>query len=309
MNGRHTAPVVGLDLGGTGIRAVAWQDGRITASAEALSTELGAGPVHNRIEGLARLVTGLLPPGTVPAAVGVGASGPVDNAAGIIHNQDTLPWFSDFPLVDALRKRLGVPVLIDNDAVSAALGEHAAGAGRSCDRMLMITLGTGIGAAMLVDGRPVRGLDGAHPEGGHLPVGSDPTVCYCGLTGCWEQAASRSALQRMLRARLGEDHPARETLRHGSEAASGDPGVRRIFTEYGALVGRGLAALHAVYQPRVTVIGGSAASCLPLFADGLNQSLTRSAAYTVPTEIRPAELADSAGAVGAAVLALDHSTA
>ncbi|CAL9660302.1 hypothetical protein SUDANB145_06955 [Streptomyces sp. enrichment culture] len=87
-------------------------------------------------------------------------------AAGQVPGEDTLPWFSGFPLVASLRERLGVPVVIGNDAVSAALGEHAAGAGRRCDRMLVITLGTGVGAAMLVDGRPVRGLDGAHSEGG-----------------------------------------------------------------------------------------------------------------------------------------------
>lgn len=306
MSGHGTdGPVtVGLDLGGTGARAIAWRDGRTIASANALSAELGAGAVPERVGRLADLVTGVLPPGTSAAAVGIGASGPVDNAAGVIHNRDTLPWFSGFPLVASLRERLGVPVAIDNDAVSAALGEHAAGAGRRCDRMLMITLGTGIGAAMLVDGRPVRGLDGAHPEGGHLPVTSDPARCYCGLTGCWEQAASRGALQRMLRARLGEDHPGSETLRYGSEAAATDPAVRRIFTEYGASVGRGLAALHALHQPRITVIGGSAASCLPLFADVLVRSLARSAPYAVPSEIRPAELGDTAGAVGAAVLAL-----
>ncbi|WP_030827275.1 ROK family protein [Streptomyces hygroscopicus] len=304
MSGGNAAPVVGLDLGGTGLRAVAWQDGRTIASTQALTSDLGAGPVSDRVGRLAQLVTGLLPAGPGPTAVGIGASGPVDNATGVIRNQETLPWFSDFPLVAALRERLGVPVVIDNDAVTAALGEHMAGAGRNCDRMLMITLGTGIGAAMLVDGRPVRGLDGAHPEGGHLPVTADPTVCYCGLTGCWEQAASRSALQRMLRARLGEDHPGSETLRLGSETAASDPEVRRVFTEYGILVGRGLAVLHALYQPRVTVIGGSAATCLPWFAAGLNQSLRRSREYTVPTEIRPAELGDNAGAVGAAVLAL-----
>ncbi|MFJ6690546.1 ROK family protein [Streptomyces sp. NPDC091294] len=295
---------VGLDLGGTGIRGVARRDGATIASAHALSAELGAGPVPERVSRLAHLVTGLLPPGTAPAAVGIGASGPVDNSAGVIHNQDTLPWFSDFPLTTLLRARLDVPVVIDNDAVSAALGEHAAGAGRHCDRMLMITLGTGIGVAMLINGRPVRGLNGAHPEGGHLPVTADPDACYCGLTGCWEQAASRGALQRMLRGRLGDGHPPRETVGRGAEAAATDPSVRGIFHQYGLLVGRGLAALHALYQPELTVIGGSAASCLSLFAAGMNQALQRSAPFAVPTRIRPAELGDDAGAVGAAVLAL-----
>ncbi|CAL9674991.1 ROK family protein [Streptomyces sp. enrichment culture] len=295
---------VGLDLGGTGVRGVARRDGVTIATAQGLSAELGAGIVPERVGRLADLVTGLLPPGTTPAAVGIGASGPVDKDAGVIHNQDTLPWFSDFPLTALLQARLGVPVAIDNDAVSAALGEQAAGAGQHYGRMLMITLGTGIGVAMLVDGRPVRGLNGAHPEGGHLPVTAEPDACYCGLTGCWEQAASRTALQRMLRARLGADHPLRETMNRGIAAAVTDPSVRDIFVEYGVLVGRGLAALHALYQPEVTVIGGSAAPCLPLFAEGMGRSLRRSGPFTVPTEVRSAQLGDHAGAVGAAVLAL-----
>ncbi|WAP54000.1 ROK family protein [Streptomyces sp. S465] len=296
------APSVGVDLGGTGARLVAWQDGTVLAAADALSADLGTGEVPERVDRLARVISGLLPTGVRPAAVGIGASGPVDVTAGVVHNHDTLPWFSGFPLTETLGARLSVPVVIDNDAVTAALGEHAAGAGQGCDRMLMVTLGTGIGTAMLVDGHPVRGLDGNHPEGGHLPVTDDPARCYCGLTGCWEQAASRSALQRMLAARLGDGPPGRRTLEQGVRAARTDPAVREVFTAYGTLLGRGLAALHALYQPRVTVLGGSAATCLPLFAEGMRRALRRSPEYDVPTDIRPARLGDNAGAVGAAIL-------
>ncbi|MGN6409235.1 MAG: ROK family protein [Curtobacterium sp.] len=292
---------VGVDLGGTGSRAIAVVDGSVVAALDAPSAELGAGSEAERTERLARLITDVVPAGSSLTGVGIGASGPVDTDAGVIHNAATLPWFTGFPVVDRLRERLGVAVGIDNDAVAAALGEHRAGAGTESDRLLMVTLGTGVGVAMLVDGTPVRGADGAHPEGGHIPISSDPERCYCGLTGCFEQAASRTTLQRRLGAAMGGAEAGRGLIAEAVTLAPVDERVAAVFHEYGAAVGRGLAALHTLWQPRVTVIGGSAAVCFPLIRDDLYRALGRSEDYTVDVELRPAVLGDNAGAIGAAV--------
>lgn len=154
---------------------------------------------------------------------------------------------------------------------------------------------------MLVDGQPVRGLDGAHPEGGHIPVSNDDDFrCYCGLTGCWEQHASRTALQRTLSVAMDGAEASKELINNAIRVAPSKERVRQAFAEYGAAVGRGLASLHTVYQPRVTVIGGSAAVCLPIIQDKILATLSRSNEFYVPTELRTAQLGDNAGAVGAA---------
>jgi glucokinase len=306
VTGSDTSGVrVGIDLGGTGTRAVAVADGQLVASVDAPTAELGAGPVPERMDRLAALVHRVVPHDARLLGVGVGASGPVDVGSGTIRNLDTLPWFSGFAFARELSERVGVAVAVDNDAVAAALGEHRYGAGCNGDRLLVVTLGTGVGCAVLVDGQPVRGADGAHPEGGHIPVDGDPQRCYCGLTGCWEQAASRAWLQRTLADVLGCGSPTRDTLAEAVAAAPGDPQVQQVFTRYGRAVGRGLATLHTLFQPRVTVLGGSASVCLPLFAEGMQEALYRAPGYDVPTLVRGAVLGDNAGAVGAATGLLD----
>jgi len=293
---------VGVDLGGTGSRAIGVVDDEIVASIDVPTAELGAGSEAQRVERLAQLIESVAPDGSALSAVGIGASGPVDVDAGVIHNGATLPWFTGFPVVDQLHDRLRVPVGIDNDAVAAAFGEYRVGAGALSDRLLMVTLGTGVGVAMLVDGRPVRGADGAHPEGGHLPITSDPARCYCGLTGCFEQAASRTTLQRRLSEAMGGVAADRGLIAEAMTRAQDDDRVRAVFHEYAVAVGRGLAALHTLWQPRVTVIGGSAAVCLPLIHDEVLRTLERSEDYRVDVDLRAATLGDNAGAIGAAVV-------
>lgn len=291
---------VGVDLGGTGTRAISVMNGAVVQAKDTATEALGAGTISERVTRLAQLIHDVVPGGVSLAGVGIGASGPVDVGTGTIHNSATLPWFTGFPLVGQLTSTLGVPVAIDNDAVAAAFGEYSLGAGQGIDRLLVVTLGTGVGVSMLVDGQPVRGLDGAHPEGGHIPVSSDEFRCYCGLTGCWEQHASRTALQRTLSVAMDGAEASRELINNAIRVAPSNERVHRAFAEYGAAVGRGLASLHTVYQPRVMVIGGSAAVCLPIIQDEILATLARSDEFYVPTELRTAQLGDNAGAVGAA---------
>ncbi|PYY38350.1 MULTISPECIES: ROK family protein [unclassified Curtobacterium] len=292
---------VGVDLGGTGSRAIGVVDREIVKALDVPTAELGAGTEAERVDRLARLIEDVVPAGAELTAVGIGASGPVDVVTGVVHNGATLPWFSGFPLVARLEARLRVPVGIDNDAVAAAFGERGGGAGEQSDRLLMVTLGTGVGVAMLVDGRPVRGADGAHPEGGHIPISSAPERCYCGLTGCFEQAASRTTLQRRLSEAMRGKPIERGLIGEAMTRAQDDDRVRAVFHEYAVSVGRGLAALHTLWQPRVTVLGGSAAVCLPLIRDDVLTALDRSEDYRVDVDLRAATLGDNAGAIGAAL--------
>ncbi len=294
--------VAGIDLGGTGSRFVIYGRDGVIASTAVATAALGAGCEEQTLSRLVDMVRGLVPAGRVLLGVGIGASGPVDRAAGVIHNHETLPMFSGFPLVAALQERLAVDVIIENDAVSAAIGEQRLGAGQDARHMLMVTLGTGIGAAFLVNGAPFRGPRGEHPEAGHIPIITGARSCYCGAKGCWEQVASRSALQAMLRPHLPPDTEERDLL--ASAAASvEDPLIRNVFESYGQLVGQGLSVLHSLYRPEVTILGGSAADYFPLFMNGLQQALTRHTAFAVDTVVRRAVLGDNAGAIGAALIA------
>ena len=218
--------------------------------------------------------------------------------AGVIRNHDTLPWFSDFDLGGMLRAELGVPVSIDNDAVAAALGEYHYGLGRGCDRLLVVTLGTGIGAALLCGGRPFRDGNGQHPECGHLPVLPGGERCYCGLTGCWETTASRGSLETRVERAIGT----RDLNEAHSLIEPGHPALQAAFEDYGRFVGRGLEMLNVAYGPSRVVLCGSASRFLSHFAIALTAELERAPGFRNQVDIVGSALGDAVGAIGASAL-------
>ena len=292
----------GIDIGGTGTRIII-QGNAGTLNSKTLATAEFTGiSKERRSEVLADHVLSLIPQGMTLASLGIGASGPVDTTAGVIHNKDTLECFSFFPLADELTKKLGVKVAIDNDAVAAVLGEYCFGAGKNSHRLLMVTLGTGIGVALLNEGKPFRTSDGQHPEAGHIPVSGNPLTCYCGLKGCWESLASRTWLQQNLEALLPTIAVEKHDVHFYQKAAQEKEEVARIFHRYGNYLGRGLVTLLTLYGPDLTILSGSAAHYHPLFKSGLEEALTRSDAYAINKRIVPSELGDIAGALGATVI-------
>jgi len=292
----------GIDIGGTGLRLVLLEERREVAAVTVLTASFERFASAERPAQLARHINQLLPAGSRLLSLGIGASGPVNVALGVIENPGTLPVFSNFPLVAPLCKLLQVPVAIDNDAVTAALGEHHLGVGVGSRRMLAVTLGTGVGVALLVDGQPWRAVDGAHPEGGHIPVGDDPHRCYCGLYGCWETLASRSWLQAQLASLLPEIAYQRQGLAFFQQRAAEDVRVAALFERYGRQVGRGLNSLAMLYGPDLIVLGGSAAQLYPLYEQGIRQALQRQAGFELNVPVVASALGDAAGAMGAALL-------
>ncbi|WP_455814259.1 ROK family protein [Pseudomonas graminis] len=292
----------GMDIGGTGTRIILLAGQREIASETVPTAWFATLPAWQRASALAEKVRQLVPAGQRLASLGIGASGPVNMNNEIIENEDTLACFSGFPLVSQLRELLGVPVAIDNDAVAAALGEFHLGAGQGSGRMLMVTLGTGIGVAMLEGGTPFRNIDGSHPEAGHIPVSDDPVVCYCGLQGCWEMLASRGWLQQALTAAIPDLRWDATISQRLSQLAAENPRISGILYQYGQIVGRGLNTLLALYGPDVTVLSGSAAALFPLFQGGMEKALARASGYAVNKHIIPSSLGDAAGALGAAIL-------
>lgn len=292
----------GIDIGGTGTRIIIrGEDG--TLNSKTIATAEFAGIEKSmRSDTLAAHVLSLIPEGMELESVGIGASGPVDTNLGIINNKDTLECFSFFPLVNELCQKLNVKVGIDNDAVAAVLGEYYFGAGKNTKRLLMVTLGTGIGVALLENGKPFRTSDGQHPEAGHIPISGNPVACYCGLKGCWETLASRTWLQQNLEALLPNTPFEKQDVNFYKTVALEREDVAQIFHRYGNYLGRGLVTLLTLYSPDLTILSGSAAHYYPLFKTGMEEALKRSDAYANNTWIVPSELGDVAGALGAVTI-------
>ena len=283
---------VGVDLGGTGTRIVALDRyGAVLHQASSPTSASSAGAVSGLVSSIAFAAAGRELRG-----VGIGASGPVD-PHGIIRNTETLPAFSGIQITSVISEHFGVPCVIDNDAAAAAAGEYACGAGRGSTGLLVVTLGTGVGVAVLASGRPFRGADGGHPEAGHIPAGGPPAPCYCGLLDCWEQLASRTALDRLT---------GRETDVLAAKARGGDLTAAQVFDTYGERVGTGLVTLLAIFRTDRIIVAGSAARFLDLFRHGLRRSLDRGPKYTPKPAMVAAELGDLSGAIGAAVMAREE---
>jgi glucokinase len=284
-----TTRLLGVDLGGTGTRIVlSDKAGTVLAHRSIPTASNSTTAVRDLMNTLAEVADGPV------HGIGIGASGPVD-ANGIVRNPATLPAYTGVDLVAALDDRFGVPVVVDNDAVTAAYAEAQLGAGRGARAVLTVTLGTGIGVAMLTDGRPLRTHSGRHPEAGHLSVPGEAT-CYCGRTSCWEQHASRAALQRRAHA-LGLDL---DTAR--ARAIDGEPGAAALFAAYGTAVANGLADLLTMLGPQLVVLGGGGARYLDVYRPALERALAHIVDCYEPTQIVPAVLGDLAGAIGAALL-------
>ncbi len=231
--------------------------------------------------------------------VGIGCAGPVNPMRGTIHNPYTLPGWDDADIVTALREALGVPVLLENDADAAAVGEFWFGAGRAATPLAMVTLGTGIGGAMLINGAIFRGLNGEHPELGHIPVQADGPECYCGTRGCWESLASGTAI-----AAAGLPFAFADS-RAVFVGAANDPNAAAIVQR--AVQATRTAAwtiLHACAPQRIIIGGGIGEEHFELFAHAMREQIAPATQVSARrVDILKAELGNDAGVIGAACLA------
>jgi glucokinase len=307
-----TTPTVGLDIGGTKVLGVLLgHDGTVLREERRRSPHAG---IDALVGTASAVVADLSPPGS---AVGVGAAGLVDHDGKILYSPN-LPTLIEAPLRDALAAATPHPLVVDNDANVAARGEIAYGAARGLRHALFVTLGTGIGGGMLLDGVLYRGAHGFGGEIGHITVERGGPLCACGELGHWEAIASGSALGRMARELVERGGGARivgaaggdvddVTGMHVEQAArAGDADASALLAEYADNVALGLAALANVLDPEVIVIAGGLVELGPLLFDPLHVAFVRhveGGQYRPKIPIVPAELGERAGAVGAAVLA------
>ncbi|PZE75030.1 hypothetical protein DEI82_09085 [Curtobacterium sp. MCBD17_019] len=294
---------VGIDIGGTGTRFAAIDAEGVVVARHTVRTPVAvdAGAATAFLaDGIAVVTAGAggqVGPATI-SGVGIGASGPVD-ADGIVRNPHTLPGFSDIALAPLVTAASGAPCVVESDAVAAAVAEATVGAGRGAADLLHVTIGTGIGVAVVRHGSPVLGADGFQPEAGHLDVpDEEPAPCYCGRTRCWEQTASRWALQRLAGV---EDVGGLDRL--AAAALDGVPTAQAVFDRYGQRVGLGLRTLVTVLRPTRVVIGGGGARFLDAYRDATVRTVRAVALHGLDLDLRATALDDDGGAVGAALLA------
>jgi glucokinase len=213
-----------------------------------------------------------------------------------------LSW-RDEPLRDVLERRLGLPVVVDNDANTTARAEMRFGAGRGCTEALCVTLGTGIGGAVVVRGEVVRGSQGLAGEFGHMQVVPDGLPCECGQRGCWEQYSSGRAIARVGRANGGLDGPAVTAA-----ARAGERWALEAFDEVGTWLGVGLAGLVSALDPQLIIIGGGLSEAGDLLLEPARTALSGrlpGRGFRTEPRVVAAELGPDAGFIGAAMLARD----
>jgi glucokinase len=305
---------IGIDLGGTQVRAALVEGGQILRRASARTDVSGPAAVLGQFKQLMSEVCPAEQRHRI-AGLGVAAPGPLDSETGTIIQIPTLPNWESFPLREILQRDLGMPVVVENDGIAAAYGEWQYGAGKGLRHLVYVTVSTGIGGGVVVDGHLMHGRRGMACHVGHFQMATVGPQCACGATACFEALASGTALgKRALK--LAQDMPtsmlgqwsAREAVdaRHVVEGArQGDPLCLELLAEEARYLGSGFTGIIHLYSPDRVIMGGGVSQAFDLLEPGICEVIRRDAMgpfKTVP--VVPALLGDNSGLVGAAALAL-----
>ena len=293
--------VIGVDLGGTKILAgVVDRDGSVERRRESPT------PTDSQEEllgGLESAVAELLDDDV--AAIGFGIPSTIDQRSGKAVTSVNIP-LADLDLRAWMGERFGLPVGIDNDANAATLAEWAHGAGRGTRYMVMLTLGTGVGGGLILDGRPYRGAVGAGAELGHMVIDIDGTPCQgaCTGRGHLEALASGHAASEAAREAFGPAVDAHRLVRLANE---GDQAAVELLAEFGHRLGAGIASLANIFNPELVVIGGGFSAAGDFLLDPAREMVAREALRPARDFVRivRAELGTAAGLVGAGLVAFE----
>ncbi len=309
---------IGIDVGGTNVKiALVDTKGKIVYSNSVPTrAEMGYEYTVNNIK---QAIYDLLKETKLTTkdieGIGFGFPGQVDYKAGIVRNAPNIPGWVEVPIAKLIEDEFKVPTRVDNDVRCAALGELKYGAGKGCENLICITVGTGIGSGLILNGKLVRGASNAAGEIGHIKLQmNDGPICGCGDTGCLEAFASGPSIVAMAEEYIkgGKSTKFREMASGGQitpyivcEAAkAGDPVAQRIFTITGEYIGIGLASVVNLLNPERIIIGGGVADAGDLLLAPLTETLKKRAMKIAGSavEVVPAQLGNTAGVIGSSLL-------
>src|SRR4051794_31427380 len=265
---------------------------------------------HEGLDAAAELVGRVLADAGLDPARVIGAGmclpGPIHRPTGVVGSTAILPGWVGVAAADEMRRRLDLPILVDNDANLAALAEAAFGAGRDAKDLVYVMISSGIGAGLVLNGRLYRGAVGLAGELGHVLVDAGGPVCRCGNRGCLETVAGTDALAELLRRSHGDGLDGHAIVKLARE---GDLGAQRVIADAGRAIGGAAAMLVNVLNPELLIVGGDLSDAGELLLDGVRESLERSA---LPTAVQAAEvvagsLGDRAEVLGAIALVLSEA--
>jgi glucokinase len=306
---------IGVDLGGTNLRIAAVDTEGKLLEKVGLSTK-ASGPDHvidEMCEAIHRLTSQYRVNGQFLGA-GIGIPGIIDLEAGVVRRSANLKGWEEYPVRREIEKRLGARIFLENDGKVAALGEKWLGAARGIDDMAMITLGTGIGGAIVLGGKIFHGMNGMAGEFGHINVEPDGVPCGCGSRGCAERYASATAVVRMAREAIaaGNAPALAKIAESGTEfnaqaiynlAMQGDEPAQRIFHRFGQALGMMLADIVNVLNLGVYVIGGGVSSAWDAFGPAMFKELRERSTIYMATAPESESAVPSAATRGKTIIA------
>jgi glucokinase len=295
---------IGVDLGGTNLRAAAiTRDGKMLDKVSG-TTQLSAGRdavISDIVGAIVKLRADAGAKGL--AGIGIGIPGFILMEKGIVTKSPNLPGFENFAVRDEIERLLKASVILENDANVAALGEKWIGAGRDVDDLVLLTLGTGIGGGIISGGKVLHGFLGMAGELGHMTVVPGGNPCACGNNGCLEKHASATAVAMMARLLgLGENLTSKDVY---DLAIGGNQSARVVFERMGSALGMALATLVNAFNFPLYLLSGGVLPAWDLFAPAMFDELKRRSFVfrNTNTRIEKATLGDEAGLYGAARLA------
>jgi len=311
--------VVGVDLGGSKIYSILSDSSGTITQRDLRDTQAPEGPdavIKRIIESIKQVASG-----RDIAGIGIGAAGVCEAATGVVTRSPNLPGWHDIPLRDTIQREFNLPTYLENDATLAALGEHHFGGGVGIDNLLAVTVGTGIGGGIIINGQPYRGTSGSAGELGHMTIDINGPRCPCGNTGCWEALASGTALAREAAKRI--EAGARTSMLNFADgdiqkvsaqrvylaAQDGDPLANELISQTAYYLGVGLVNLVNIFNPQLILIGGGLSRMGSMLLDPAIE-VVRECAFdlavrAVRIEISP--LGNDSTALGAVALVLKPS--
>lgn len=323
MSENRETLVLGIDLGGTKIlTAVANSLGKVLSRDHSV-TPATKGPeavIQSILESVGRALDQAGIAASELGAIGVGAPGLSNPHTGIIFTEPNLPGWRDVPLRDIIEREIDKKTFLINDANAAALGEFHFGVGRGTRHFIYITISTGIGGGIVIDGKIYTGCTGTAAEVGHMTIDDDGPVCSCGNTGCWETLGSGTALAREARHRIeegartsildfvdGDTEKVTAQIIH-TAAEEGDALAKELIARTGYYVGVGLANLINIFNPELIVIGGGLSNIGDMLLGPAYEAAEERAFKEAYRAVRfaPAKLGRDSGVLGAAAFAFQE---